>query len=122
MSYEPEFQLSRRLARVLDQGVLGSYELERLRLARQRALERAAAAGPATRLVAWLDLHAAPLLRSGLSVALVLAVALAGDYLGLEQARSEAQRVDGALLVDDLPINAYLDEGFRAWIAAGSES
>jgi hypothetical protein len=30
---------------------------------------------------------------------------------------AENEEIDSALLADDLPINAYLDKGFQAWLS-----
>ncbi|MEC5399404.1 DUF3619 family protein [Uliginosibacterium sp. H1] len=53
----------------------------------------------------------------GLALSLALLVAVAGtDYwMGLER-NTEMAEVDSQLLVDDLPIDAYLDKGFDAWL------
>lgn len=52
---------------------------------------------------------------------MVLAAAAAGFsyWNSLEQA-SELAEVDTALLADELPINAYLDQGFRQWLTRSS--
>ena len=36
--------------------------------------------------------------------------------LGEMQRMAELEEVDSALLSDDLPIDAYLDQGFDAWV------
>ncbi len=33
---------------------------------------------------------------------------------------AELEEIDSALLADDLPINAYLDKGFQAWLSEQS--
>jgi hypothetical protein len=33
----------------------------------------------------------------------------------------EAEEIDSALLTSELPINAYLDQGFDAWLKRSSE-
>jgi hypothetical protein len=47
----------------------------------------------------------------GLSLAVV-----AADYWNSYQQALEYEEIDSALLADDLPINAYLDRGFHAWL------
>lgn len=37
-----------------------------------------------------------------------------------DQQVSELSRIDSALLADDLPINAYTDKGFNAWLKQAS--
>lgn len=36
------------------------------------------------------------------------------------QKAAEHEEIDSALLADDLPINAYLDKGFQAWLSEHS--
>ena len=52
-----------------------------------------------------------------------LCVAVVGSYYwnNFQQAVENAE-IDSALLADDLPINAYLDHGFRAWLEYPSAS
>ena len=47
---------------------------------------------------------------------LLLVLAAGGDYLQSVQRASELEEVDSGLLTDDLPISAYLDHGFDAWL------
>ena len=55
-------------------------------------------------------------LRLLLATAL-LAVGLFGIYSGqLDQRAAEVEELDALLLTDDLPIDAYLDRGFEAWL------
>lgn len=51
-----------------------------------------------------------------------LALAVAGVYLwnSVEQASSMGE-IDSALLADELPIKAYLDRGFDAWLKDTSQ-
>lgn len=35
---------------------------------------------------------------------------------------TETEEIDSALLSDELPINAYLDDGFQAWVDSASPS
>lgn len=94
----------------------------RLHAARERALQ---VQRPATwwEACSWqalksrLGLALAPGLRSSL-VALVLLVTFVGGEYWATLSRAEAvQQVDAALLIDDLPIEAYLDPEFRRWLA-----
>jgi hypothetical protein len=46
----------------------------------------------------------------------VVGVATWNDF----QKAAEQEEIDSALLADDLPINAYLDKGFQAWLSEHS--
>ncbi len=52
---------------------------------------------------------------------LCIAVLCSYYWNNYQQAVQNAE-IDSALLADDLPINAYLDRGFRAWLEYPSES
>lgn len=54
--------------------------------------------------------------RPALLALLVLASFVAGEWRMSSQQLDERMRIDTALLSDDLPIDAYLDPGFRAWL------
>ncbi len=98
---------------------------QRLAAARQQALARKKPeapvrvlgrqpAGPSGRLLsfAWLG-------RVSVVVPLLALVAgLAGIYQYEEQQRiAEIAELDAAVLSDELPLNAYLDQGFNAYLA-----
>jgi predicted signal transduction protein with EAL and GGDEF domain len=95
--------------------------LERLRKARELALARKRPEHvPA---LAWVGQTAASGSRSFMFwarvalPALLLVVGLVGIY-GWQQRQKVADRaeLDALLLSDDLPIDAYLDKGFQAWL------
>lgn len=122
MSREDEF--ARQLCRVLDRGNLSLDRsvAERLRAARERALERRLTTEPAsvmvgaggTALLAG-DRDKRPV-RTALGIfALLFAVGFAYYWNGYSQA-SENEAIDSALLSRDLPPTAYLDKGFQAWL------
>jgi hypothetical protein len=48
--------------------------------------------------------------------ATVVLFAVAAHFWGQLHTEAEIDEVDVALLSDDLPINAYLDRGFTAWL------
>ncbi|QEL64243.1 hypothetical protein OTERR_07670 [Oryzomicrobium terrae] len=53
--------------------------------------------------------------------ALVLLLVLAtGFYWQAQNSLSDLEDVDSALLADDLPVSAYLDKGFDAWLHGSS--
>jgi hypothetical protein len=96
--------------------------LERLRAAREQALSHQKAPQP-ERAVA-LAGHAPGIERGwgGFSLrwllpAAVLVVGLSTLYVWQQSFRvAEVEDVDARLLTDDLPIDAYLDKGFQAWL------
>jgi len=61
-------------------------------------------------------------LRPALAAMLVVAVFAAGDYFNKQHTLAQRSEVETALLADDLPIDAYLDQGFRAWLQNESRS
>ena len=117
-----EQQFANKVRQVLDRGTrLDSATAERLRAARERALaarqtERASA-------LAWADNVLGRVGGvSGLSLLLLLPAALvalsvAAIYSWQQNQRlAEIEEIDTELLIDDLPIDAYLDRGFEAWL------
>ena len=117
-----EQQFGNRIRHLLNQGsALDPAKRERLRAARQQALERQRAEPvPALR---WAD----NVLGSfdggrGLSARVllpiaVLVLAVSGIYPWQEKRRvAELVEIDSELLTDDLPIDAYLDRGFQNWL------
>ena len=122
MSHEELF--ARQLCRVLDHGTetLGDGIAERLRAARERALQRqhvlvsrSAIVGAGGTAVLGGDDEKHPLRTTLAILALLLGVTLSYYWNGLSQA-DENEAIDSALLADDLPPNAYLDKGFQAWL------
>ena len=128
-----ELQLSRRIKEHLDEGLTLSPEtLERLRAARERAVAKQRVRDVASSAVAT---RGQTLARTGgpghilaryVLPALILAAALFG-FNAWQQAQREAllavdphaeeiAQVDAAVLKSDLPIDAYLDKGFQAWL------
>ena len=108
------FQIKRRLNTGSD--TLASGTTERLRAARERALgvqrqpaATAQAAGmPVSFSFGWL---------AQLTPLAVLVVGLVGmNFWQQSQRAVEIADIDVQMLVDELPPNAYLDKGFRAWL------
>ena len=118
---EPQFGNKVRL--LLNQGAqLESKTLGRLRAARDNALRQQRVARPVAGL-AWAD----GLVGSfggfaGFSFRLVLPMAvLVGGLVAINgwqqnQRVAEVEEIDALLLTDDLPLDAYLDKGFEAWL------
>lgn len=102
----------------IDRGTAG-----RLFAARQKALAHQKTAGVqlslagAGHLVAdWILPHARALVAMvGLSIG-VVGVTTWNEH----EKAAELEELDSALLTDDLPINAYLDKGFLAWLSEHS--
>ena len=97
----------------------------RLRTARATALR---ARSPARGMARFFDgrrvvraLFSSRAQHAALAVA-ILAAVLAGDYWATWSRVDTLQEVDTALLIDDLPIDAYLDADFKAWLERDSES
>lgn len=101
---------------------------ERLRAARERALE---ARRPELQAQPALEIAGNALGRLGglgglsLRVLLPVAVVMAGLF-GIytwqqEQRAADVEEIDARLLTDDLPLDAYLDKGFEAWLKKRSE-
>jgi hypothetical protein len=130
-----EQQLVQRIRGTLDAGLaLAPDAAARLAVARERALARHAASGPVVRVArsgatsalggpgnAWA--------QAGLSAACLI-VALVGLHFwqeARETAAAAAQvteaivEVDTQVLTGDLPIKAYLDEDFQAWLKQSSQ-
>ena len=111
------------------QGDRGERIAERLRAARERALERHRI--ESGRVLAWergaaLGTSAGAAggnegadgfpLRLLLATALLLA-GLFAIYSGQQAQRAaDVEELDALLLADDLPLDAYLDRGFEAWL------
>lgn len=131
-----ELDLAYKLRHALDQSAsdLPTKTTERLASARNIALSRkkqdsavhvvvpqAAFAGRSSgsfspKLFAWIS-------RAGLVIPLAaLVFGLMGIYQ-FEQRQQviESAAIDAEVLTDDLPLNAYLDNGFRAFLAKGED-
>ena len=118
---EPQF--GNKIRQILNQGTqLESKTLSRLRLAREKALRQQLVAKPVAGL-AWAD----GMIGSfggltGFSFRLVLPMAvLVGGLLAIngwqqKQRVAEVEEIDALLLTDDLPLDAFLDKGFEAWL------
>ncbi|MCB1939178.1 MAG: DUF3619 family protein [Rhodocyclaceae bacterium] len=120
----PQQQFGRRVAHLLSEGSaqLDDAVLARLRHSRQQAVAARRRGFLAALLSAPRRWALLPALRPALTAALVLAVFLAGDYVNSERTLARQGEVETALLADDLPIDAYLDQGFRAWLQSDSRS
>lgn len=123
-----EQQLAYRIRQKLNQGTdLDTATLARLEEARERALEnqRTAAARP---VFGWADNVTGRLADSGSFVSRIV-LPMAALILGLlainvwqqSQLAQEIEEIDAAVLTGDLPLDAYLDKGFDAWLKRSSQ-
>jgi hypothetical protein len=118
---EPQF--GNKIRQVLNQGTqLDGKTLSRLRLAREKALRQQLVAKPAHGF-AWVDNVVGDFGGVGgfsLRVLLPMAVLIGGllAISGWQQNLrvAEVEEIDALLLSDDLPLDAYLDKGFEAWL------
>jgi len=125
-----EIKFANKIRKALNEGSRldgdrGERIRERLRGARERALERRRIARePAP---AWTQASASTLIggfggMGGLSLRLLLPTALliaglVAIYSGQQDQRAaDVEELDALLLTDDLPIDAYLDRGFETWL------
>ena len=117
-----EQQFGNKLRHLLNQGLeLDPVKRERLRAARERALERQRP--ERVPVLRWADnvLGGFDGWR-GLSTRVVLplafiVLAVSSIYTWQERRRvAELIEIDSQLLTDDLPIDAYLDRGFQNWL------
>jgi hypothetical protein len=117
-----------RIKRTLNQGLaLDAATLDRLKAARESALERQRAGEPSF-IFAWATQLAGPgrSARSLVSTLLLSAVLLVAglfiaDYWNQAQSAQEIVEIDSAVLMGELPLDAYLDTGFDAWLKRSSE-
>lgn len=96
---------------------------DRLFLARRDALARQATAQGRLSLAGFGQMAQDLMLPKARALFAVigLAIAVAGvSFWNSVEKVAELEEIDSALLADDLPINAYLDKGFQAWISEHS--
>ncbi len=118
---EPQF--GNKVRKVLTEGTrLDDKTLERLKKARELALKQQLAERPATGLTWARDVLASFGGFAGVSFRLILPLAvLVGGLLAIngwqQKLRvAEVEEIDALLLTDDLPLDAFLDKGFEAWL------
>lgn len=116
-----ELHFAHRIRQLLNQGTgLDAPTAERLRAARERALERRkvqSTAGAALAGSAGGNLGIGGLSLRVFAAVFALAVAFAATYTWhLKQRAAEVEELDALVLSSELPIDAYLDQGFQAWL------
>ena len=124
-----EKDVAERIIKQLDLGTADIKQgtLYRLQSARQAALAKHAAPKPVFGLVfaggptGRSSFGFASNVRFWLSAAALMAVLVTANYWqGIQNSNNDIEEVDTALLTSDLPINAYLDSGFDAWLKRSS--
>jgi hypothetical protein len=123
-----EHNLGYRIRQVLNQGLsLDGEKLARLKAAREQAVARQRITAP--RLVlAWADNLTGGLVDSGslfsrflLPAAMLILGLVAVNTWQQSQTVQELVEIDSGVLTSDLPIDAYLDRGFDAWLKRSSQ-
>ena len=123
---QPEHELARKITQVLDHGVdqLESGARERLYTARNAALSRYREQPEAVLGLAWAGqamgrfseyalFHTRHLVTL---TALVLALAGIVYWQNMGPGGNDVAEIDMGLLTDELPLNAYIDQGFDSWL------
>lgn len=123
-----EDELARRIAQLLEDSAdeLPAEHRDRLQAARRQALSRhQGAEAPG-----WVPVWAGPFSRFteqrvlGVRYLIPLAALVLGlvgvVYMHTGTVSSEVADIDAGLLTDELPISAYLDQGFDSWLNRSS--
>jgi hypothetical protein len=126
-----ELEFARKVRRALDTSAdaIAPHRLQRLQDARVRALAVQRQPAPESGFARvgrsaarFMDANA--LSRVWLPLgALAIGVAILAQWHEMQPQLTvdEAEEIDSALLTSELPINAYLDQGFDAWLKRSSE-
>mgnify|MGYP003348784709 CR=1 FL=1 len=125
-----EQELARRIVSRLNDG-LGSLKqgtAYQLQSARQAALDRYREAPQPMFGLAWAGEFAFRLTHSRhysarnlLAIGLVVLSLIGATYWQIVVQANDLAEIDAGLLTDDLPINAYLDNNFEAWLKRSSQ-
>lgn len=118
-----EREFGNKIKQQLNQALeLDTATLNRLKIAREQALARQRMAEPAFAL-SWAGTVVGRLSGSPASASVALAgAALILALIGIQQywqrnpSVEEIEEIESALLISDLPINAYLDKSFDTWL------
>jgi uncharacterized protein DUF3619 len=122
-----EQQTAYRIKQLLNRGLdLGPGKLARLKEARELALSRQRTRALAP-VLAWADNMVGGwggpsllLSRVVLPMALLIFSLVAISQWRETQQAAEIEEIDAAVLTGDLPLDAYLDKGFDAWLKRAS--
>lgn len=134
-----ELQFGRRIRDLLNRRLdLGPEKNARVKAIRERALASHRASAVTTTVWAGrgslAQLHGPEVIVNQLllpvAVLMVIAIAFGAwqragvqreQFLELQQQAKETAEIDAALLTSELPLDAYLDQGFVAWLATESQ-
>jgi cytochrome c-type biogenesis protein CcmH/NrfG len=122
-----EQQITYRIKQLLNRGLdLDADKLARLKAAREAALARQRIGSRAPAL-AWADNvigksggPSALIPRVLLPMAVLILGLIAVNQWRDTQVAAEIEELDAAVLTSDLPLDAYLDKGFDAWLKRSS--
>jgi len=122
-----EQQITYRIKQLLNRGLdLDADKLARLKAAREAALVRQRVESRVP-LLAWADNvigksggPSALIPRVLLPMAVLILGLIAVNQWRDSQLAAEIEEIDTAVLTSDLPIDAYLDKGFDAWLKRSS--
>ena len=122
-----ENQTAYRIRQLLDQQLdLAPEQLERLRAAREQALARQRMVAPSP-VLAWADNTVGRFAHPGslfsgllLPTAMLIFGLVAINYWHQAQVAAEIEEIDAAMLTGELPLDAYLDKDFDAWLKRSS--
>jgi hypothetical protein len=122
-----EQQTAYRIKQLLNRGLdLDAGKLARLKAARERALARQRVEAPVF-VLAWADNMlgrlggaASVIPRMLLPMAVLILGLIAVNQWQESQVAAEIEEIDAAVLTGDLPLDAYLDKGFDAWLKRSS--
>ncbi len=126
MNFHDDLQFSHKVGRALNKSAenLDRSTRDKLQAARQRALGHQKTAVAGLSLAGFGQFADEILLPQARTLAALstLVLGIVGTYYWnhFQQALDNAE-IDSALLADDLPINAYLDRGFSAWLEHHSQ-
>jgi len=114
-----EEELAERVAKYLDSGLddLPAGTLYRLRLAREKALSQVRDDElPDIPRAAATTLLSRRLLVPVFAVILMLSGLVVWQQQSIQSTRTELAELDAQVLSDELPVTAYLDQGFEVWL------
>jgi len=122
-----EQQTAHRIRQLLNRGLdLDPGKLARLKAAREQALARQRVTSPVF-VLAWADNvvgrfggPASIIPRMLLPMAVLILGLVAVNQWRDSQTAAEIEEIDAAVLTGDLPLDAYLDKGFDAWLKRSS--
>jgi len=122
-----EQQITYRIKQLLNRGLdLDAGKLARLKAAREAALARQRVESRVP-VLAWADNligksggPSALIPRVLLPMAVLILGLIAVNQWRDSQLAAEIEEIDAAVLTSDLPIDAYLDKGFDAWLKRSS--